>query len=280
MSEGVKEIKPVEKINSDNEQTQLSYSKKNNPMLSIGLIAVLVGLIWFYPIWYRFGFNLLMIGYFIFHEMRMATVFYATVLRIIMYPIGQIKKSSDKKVSKAEEELLKEMKGVENKLIVAEKKREWLGRHKWIAMFNWFYLCFYTINAVVIGSIFFKPFTYARVKEQLYLESIKFTFPLKTVGFIPLVGMVDLSKINMKLNFISAVGVGMVGLAEIVLNRKTSKRQLLMYGVMFPLGAFFLTMWVPSGFEFAFAIFALLTVLLIIGENLIKLRKKIQSPKS
>lgn len=246
-----------------------SYSAKKDP-LSFLALALILGFITFsFKYWTLFCFNTIMFGYLFFRELRGATIFFAIILRILLYPLGYIKKTFDKRIRRAEEEFKKEARATSNPLFKDKLRREWLVKNKKIVFFDWFYFCFYSMNAFVVGWIFLQPFTQERVANSVLFEFLIPKFPITTTSYIPLVGMVDLTKINFTLNFISAVGAGIVGLFEIVLHQKRKRREMLMYLVMFPLGAYFITMWVPSGFEFSLIVFEVLTIGIIVTEKVV-----------
>lgn len=248
------------------------------PQKDFSLILILIGITAFYfgifKYWLALAFNLIMLGYYIFGEMRYAIVVYAILIRIIMYPFGLFRKRLSKKTAKAEEELTQDVKIVSHPISKDKAKRIWLKKYKKILIFEWFSFCFYTMNALTVGWIFLRSFTPELTAQEIWFDFLMPKFPLNTIGYIPLVGLVDLTKINMRLNLYSAIGAGLVGLAEVIMHKKTSRRQLIMYLIMFPLGAFFITMWVPSGFEFGLVIIELLTILIIVVEKMVEFSKK------
>lgn len=253
----------------DKTSPALTYTPKKNLLLVLYLAIILFLVIKIYPYWYKLGFNFLIAGYFVFKEMRLATALYAFVIYIILYPLGQIKKFFDKKAEAAEEKYEEDVQPIRDEFTKDEARRGWFANQRLVIVLEWFLLCFYTMNAVVVGVIFFQPFSYERISPLLFFKEIMPSLPLRVVDWIPLAGMVDLTRPNRRLNLISAIGAGLVGLFQVVLNKKQSKRQLVMYLVAFPLGAFFITYAVPAGFEFALALFELLTVIGITIENII-----------
>jgi len=245
-----------------------SYSAKKDRRSFIVLALILGFIIFTFKYWMLFCFNTIMTGYFLFSELRGATIFFAVILRILLYPLGYVKRTFDKRIRKAEEEFRKEARLTNNPLLKDKLRREWLSRNKKIVFFDWFYFCFYSMNAFVVGWIFLQPFTQARINQGVLFDFLVPKFPMTTESYIPLVGMADLTKINMTLNFLSAVGAFIVGIFEVTFHKKTRRKDLLMYLVMFPLGAYFITMWVPSGFEFSLIVFEILTVGIIIVEKI------------
>lgn len=259
---------------------RLSYTKKTDYLFLIGSLLILFLCIFGFKFWYHLGFNLLFIGYFIFGEIRLATVFYAVISRIILYPSALIDKFLEKSFEQTEEKLsqIKKMEDVFEKNF---QKKSLLNSKRASLLYSWFHLCFLTMNAVTIGAIFFQNFTKDKLASVLYTSFyLPKKFPINTSGYIPLVGMVDLSKPNMTLNLYSALGAGVVGLAEVIINKKIKRKELIKYIIFFPLGAYYLTYWVPSGFEFALVVFEGLTTLIIIGEKIFnsKLFKGIRAP--
>jgi len=248
--------------------TPTSYSAKKDWRSFAVLAAILAFIVFTFKYWILFCFNTIMIGYFLFSELRGATIFFAVVLRILLYPLGYVKKTFDKRIRKAEEEFRKEARLTNNPLLKDKLRREWLARNKKVVFFDWFYFCFYSMNAFVVGWIFLQPFTQARIGQGVLFDFLVPNFPMTTTSYIPLVGMADLTKINMTLNFLSAVGAFIVGAFEVTFHKKTRRKDLLMYLVMFPLGAYFITMWVPSGFEFSLIVFEILTIGIIIVEKI------------
>lgn len=245
-----------------------SYSAKKDPLSFLILALILIFTIFSFKYWTLFCFNTIMLGYLFFRELRGATIFFAVILRIILYPLGFVKKTFDNKIRQAKEKFKEKVRLASNPLLRDQLKRDWLTKNKKIIFFDWFYFCFYSMNAFVVGWIFLQPFTEVRIAESVFFKFLIPKFPMTTTSYIPLVGMVDLTKINFTLNFISAVGAGIVGLFEVVLHQKRRRREMLMYLVMFPLGAYFLTVWVPSGFEFSLIIFEILTIGIIITEKI------------
>jgi hypothetical protein len=276
------EFVPAHKSNN------LSYSYgKGSPLVLIGLIAIIFLMIWLFPIWYRFSFNSLIFGYFLFKDMRYATVFYGVIMRIIMYPAGFLNKKLKRSTEVVEEEFHKKIHKVNNEIIKRKNKIYYLNKYKWIILFSWFYLAFFALNTLTVGRTFWgqgedTKFNHDYVGEISYFKGIKdkLVYPIKTSGYLPLVGEINLNEYSMKLNLLSAIGAGLVGLVQIFIEKKTSPRQLLMYGLMFPLGAYFLTdKWVPSGFEFALLVFEALTIIIMAVEKIYEFSKKKKKPK-
>lgn len=261
----------------------LSYSHgKGSPIVFIGLVLIIVVLFWFFPIWYRFSFNSLIFGYFMFKDIRYATIFYGVVMRIVMYPIGYLNKKFKKSTEIVEKEFHKKIYKVNNEIIKRKNKIYYLNKYKWVILFSWFYLAFFTLNSFTVGRTFWgqgenTKFNYEFIGEIAYFKGIQdhLVYPIKTSGYLPIVGEINLNEYSMKLNLLSAIGAGLVGLVQIFVEKKTSRKQLFMYGIMFPLGAYFLTdQWVPSGFEFALLVFEILTILIMIVEKIYEFAKK------
>lgn len=250
-------------------RTILTYSPKKDLIIFIAILGILMAIIYFFKIWYQFCFNLLMLGYFIFRRMREATVFFAVLLRTILYPLGRTKKHFDERLKKAEKEFKETVQPVSHPIMMDKIKRQWLASFRGIVCFDWFYFLFYSMNALVVAWIFLQDFTPQRIGQELYTKFLMPTFPLSTVAWIPLVGMVNLTEVNLLLNFYSAIGAGLVGLTEIIINKKTARKELFMYLVCFPLGAYFITIWVPAGFEFSLIIFEGLTIAIILIEKIL-----------
>lgn len=249
-------------------QSNLVYAKKTNRWFFLGSLTLLLICIFGFKYWYQLGFNILFFGYFIFRELRLATMFYATVVRIILYPSALINKALEGHFKKTETQYEKIQK-IENAFERDSQKRDLLASKNKVLLYSWFHLCFLTMNAVTIGVIFFQKFTREKLSSILYTDFyLPKNYPISTTAFIPLVGEVDLAIPNLKLNFYSAVGAGIVGLFEIIFNKKVSKRQLVKYLIFFPLGAYYLTYWVPSGFEFALIVFEILTAGIILVEKI------------
>jgi hypothetical protein len=255
---------------NNNTNSQLSYTKKTDFWFFFTSVIIFAACIWGFKYWKQLGLNIIFIWYFLFKELRLATVFYAVIVRIILYPSAYIQKKLEKETKETEKEFA-EIKKMNNVLEKTDLKKKLLNKHRLVFAFSWFHLCFMTMNAVTIGAIFFQGFSQTRLEQQLYTDLyLPKKFPIKTDTILPVVGALDLAKPNLALNFWGAVGAALVGLVEIVLNKKTSKRQLFKYLFLFPAGAYFLTYWVPSGFEFALLIFEILTVLIIITENVLE----------
>lgn len=256
-------------MNTDG-RVRLSYEKKSNNLLFFVAAVILIFCIWAFKYWAQLGFNLLFLAYSLTSDMRVAIIFYATMIRIILYPSALVKKHLSKDIEKTEEKY-QGLRGIKKKFERDERIAKFVSVRKKMLAFSWFHLCFLTMNAVTIGYIFFQNFTRERLNDFLWTDLfMPKNFPINTTGYLPVVGQVDFSKPNMRLNFWSAVGAGVVGLVEILFNKKTSKRQLVKYLVFFPLGAYFLTYWVPCGFEFALIVFEVLTVGIILAEKLSK----------
>ncbi|MGI5827861.1 MAG: hypothetical protein ACOX6V_02445 [Patescibacteria group bacterium] len=251
----------------------ISYSPRKDLLLFIYLILIVLATVAFFKYWVALSFNAIMFGYFIFREMRWATVIFAVIIRAILYPLGRLRKRFEKKVDVAQDDLDTNVKSVKHPLLKDKAKRSWLAKYRSVLVFEWFCFCFYTMNALSVGYIFLKPFTEERVKSELFTQYLLPKFPLNTTGWIPLVGMVDLTEVNMPLNLISAIGAGLVGLVEVILHKKTTRKQLFMYLIMFPLGAYFITMWVPAGFEFTLVVFEALTILIVFAEKIAEFGK-------
>ncbi|HNT30157.1 MAG TPA: hypothetical protein PKL83_04370 [bacterium] len=216
--------------------------------------------------WYSLFFNIIFIGYDIFEEMRYSIVFFAIFLRIISYPLRLIGNSLSKKekIADEEQELISQIKDD-----VTRKRQQqlWLKKHKNVLLFVWFNMGFSILNTLMVGRIFLENFTSDRTLPMLWSWVPRPDFPVQTLSWLPIVGMTDLSVINQKLNFISAIGAGVVGIAEVVIRGKTSKREIWMYLLAYPLGAYFITNQVPSGFEFTLICIEVLTLALIFIEK-------------
>jgi len=248
----------------------LSFTRGTDYFFVISSVAILLLFIFFFDVWYKLCFNILFIGYFIFGEIRLASVFYAVLIRIILYPSALINKHFAKD-SEETGEKYQEIQSIDNVLERAFQKKTLLRTKKILLAYSWFHLCLLTVNAITIGAIFFQDFTKEKLSQMLYSEFyVPKNFPVNTFAQLPIIGQVDLAIPNMTLNFYSAVGAGLVGLAEVLLNKKIKRRDLLKYLLLFPLGAYYLTFWVPSGFELTLLIFELLTFGIIVVENIAK----------
>ena len=256
----------------------ITYVPQKDVSLIFFLIAITVFYVFIFTYWTNLAYNLLIVGYFIFKEMRYAVLIYAIIIRIIMYPFGMLRKKMKAKTDIAEEEFAEQVTIEKHPVSKDKAKRKWLRKYKKILIFEWFAFCFYTINALSVGWIFLNDLSPEIVNPQLWFDFLIPVYPLNTTGYIPLVGMVDLTKVSLRLNLYSAIGAGLVGLAEVIINRKTNKKQLIMYLIMFPLGAYFITMWVPAGFEYALVIIEILTILIIIAEKMVEFSQKLFSP--
>ncbi len=241
----------------------------------VPVILTILFAIGFSP-WRQICFNLLIACYSLFDEMRLATVLYAIVLRIILYPFRVI----DRKMTKDKDELDEKMQLVRSLPDLNERKeKESILRKNSINVFNWtfFSFWFFLLNALATGTMFLQPFTAERIKQHLFSFIPMPALPLNTIASIPLVGLVDLTKQNTSLNFISALSIAIVGLVEIIIHKRTKKRDVIMLLLVFPAAGFFLTNQVPSGFEFSIWIFEMLTVLLIFGEGALGVGKNKKS---
>lgn len=252
----------------------ITYVPQKDFLIILILFSITIFYVFAFKYWDNLSFNAIMFGYYFTKDMRYAIIFYAVIIRILMYPFGRIRKNLSQKIEIAEKELAEEVNRERHPVTKDKAKRKWLKKYKKILAFEWFSFGFYTMNAVCVGYIFLKNFTPENTASQIWADFLMPQFPLNTTGYIPLVGIVDLTKVNMKLNLYSAIGAGLVGLVEIIMHQKTSRKQLLMYLVMFPLGAFFLTMWVPSGFEFGLIIIEILTILIVFVEKMVEFSKK------
>lgn len=254
------------------ENNYLVYTSRKDKGFIFGTLLILFLCIFAFKYWYRLGFNILFLGYFIFREMRLATVFYASIVRIILYPSALINKALSKNIKQTEEKY-QEIREIKHVFERDFQKKSLLKTERKVFLYSWFHLCFLTMNAVTIGAVFFQKFTKEKLMEMLYMNFyLPKSFPIKTTALLPVVGMIDLAVPNLTLNFYSAVGAGLVGVVEVFLNKKASRRQLIKYLVFFPLGAYFITYWVPSGFEFALIVFEILTIGIIVAENISKSR--------
>lgn len=255
-------------MDKDKSSSQLSYTKSTDAVFFIGVLLILGFCIFTFKYWAQLGFNVLFLGYWIFGEMRLATVLYGTFIRLALYPSALINKYFEAKIDKATEEF-EEIKQEKNTFLQADKRKKFLGSKKKVLLYSWFHLCFLTMNAITVGYIFFQNFTQERLKNELWANFfMPNTFPINTQAQLPLVGIVDLAEPNMRLNFYSAVGAGAVGLFQVIFNKKVSRRDLFKFLILFPLGAYYLTCWVPCGFEFALIVFEILTMLLIVIEKI------------
>lgn len=253
-----------------NKEENLSYTKKTSFFYVLGSVLILLFCIFFFKTWKILGLNILFIGYFIFSNLGFATVLYAVFIRVILYPTALIKNYLEARIKKTEEKFNK-INGLSNRLERDRQKQKLLQSNKLLLLFSWFHLCFMTMNAVAIGAIFFQGFDQERLERLLYADFYTpDNYPINTLSKIPFLGIVDLAKPNLTLNLYGAIGAAVLGLTEIIMNKRTSKRQLLKYLVLFPAGAYYLTYWVPSGFEYALLIFEILTIFIIIGERIAK----------
>jgi len=251
-------------------ENQLAYTSRTDKVFFLGSLIILLASIFAFQYWAQLGFNLIFFGYLFFREMRLSTVFYAVLIRIILYPFALINKHLNKTIKQTEEKY-EEITKIRDIFEKKYEKKSLLRKKRLVLLYSWFYLCFLTMNAVTVGYIFFQQFTEEKLSQILYHPFIlPKKFPIKTTAYLPFVGMVDLAKPNMTLNLYSAIGAGLVGIIELTINKKRGRNQLLKYLVFFPLGAYFLTYWVPCGFEFSLIIFEALTIALILIENLTK----------
>ncbi|MDP2873988.1 MAG: hypothetical protein Q8N84_01720 [bacterium] len=241
----------------------LSYSPEISPGVTGGLLVILIGTIIAYKYWYIFTFNILMIGNYLFKELRLATVFYAVILRIIMTPIAKVLEHYESLAEGAEAKYKELTSNTNNPLMLAQVAKDWFRVNKKTVLWNFFNICFYCMHAVAIGFIFLHPFSKERVDALLKIPSIYPPhLPLNTQCWIPLIGQVDLAQYSPELNLTSAIGAAIVGLFQVVLNKKTDRKEMMMYLIGFPTGAYLITRVVPSGFEFALTVFELLSIML------------------
>ncbi|HDS11467.1 MAG TPA: hypothetical protein ENN77_01035, partial [Candidatus Wirthbacteria bacterium] len=184
-------------IVKDTKQTKINVI----PFFVITLLVVL-----FARHWYKFCFNLVFIGYSYFEEMRMGIVFSAVVWRIALYPLRLLShyfRRQEERVDAQHEKIMDIEDSVKRKLA----QRQWLAKNQFILFFLWFKFCFDLMNALMVGLVFLDNFTPERVERTLYSFVSEPAFPLQTTNYIPLAGMVDLTKESPWLNFISALGL-------------------------------------------------------------------------
>lgn len=234
---------------------------------SYRFILLFVVLALLYEPLFRFCYNLLFLGYDLFGEMRWAAIFFAVCIRLLSYPVRLLSIYTRHLEAKADRDH-QSVEKIEDPLKRKAAEKNWLMRNQTVLLFLVFQLTFYIAIALISGRIFLSTLTPERTQGLLYQSVPEPEYPLSTVGWIPLVGEVDLTRVNNRLNFFSAIGAGIVGLFEVVIHRKTKKRELWMYLIGYPLGAYFITSQVPSGFEFSMVIFEALTILTIFVEKL------------
>ncbi|OIP96972.1 hypothetical protein AUK40_04235 [Candidatus Wirthbacteria bacterium CG2_30_54_11] len=239
-------------------------TKKGN---SYALIIILLVIIFGYSHWYRFCFNLFFIGYNWLGDMRLATVFFAVFLRLVLLPFRFGNRHFEHKIKEAEarEATLSQ---VSDPVIRKARQRELLQRFKPAINFMWFDFCFFAMNAYVIHKLFVTHFTPDIVLPRLYHFVQIPDFPLITTSFIPLVGrVIDLTKRSQILDVYASCGAAITGLFEIVLHKKYTKRDLLLYLVLYPGVAFNMNWFVRGGFTWTLICFEVLTVVMIILEK-------------
>jgi hypothetical protein len=215
---------------------------------------------------YRLSFNILFVGYNMFGELRMATVFYAVITRFLVYPVRVFSMYTRRLEERADQDF-SHVKEVKDPLQRKEEEKKWLERNRHVLLFLIFQMAVYVLFALISGRIFIQAFTPEGMDKLLYPFVSMPDFPLQTTDWIPLIGDVDLTKINNQLNLMSAAGAGLVGLFEVVIHGKTKRRELLMLLVGYPAGAYFLTSQVPAGFEFSLIVFEILTIAVIFIEK-------------
>jgi hypothetical protein len=215
---------------------------------------------------YRLSYNILFIGYNLFGEMRLATVFFAVVTRILVYPVRILSVYTRRLEEKADQDYTR-VADIKDPVARKTEEKNSLERHRHVLLFLIFQMAVYLLVAIISARMFAQAFTPQGTGELLYPFVAEPEFPLQTTDWIPLVGEVDLTKINNRLNFMSAAGAGLVGLFEVIVQGKTKRRELLMLLVGYPAGAYFLTSQVPSGFEFSLLVFEILTIAVIFVEK-------------
>lgn len=251
----------------------MNQSSSTLSLKSYQFILVFAVMIALYPVWRQFCYNMIFLGYNLFGEMRLATIFFAVILRIVLYPMRLFSLFTNplEKQANLESDTIAT---VSDPVKRKQDYRAWLAKHRHLMLFVLFQFCFTIMNALVIGQIFLANFEPQKVASMLYPFIGEPSFPLQTRNFIPLIGQVDLTMINNTLNFYSAVGAGVVGFFEIIMHRKTDKKAFFFYLVVYPAGAYFITSQVPAGFEFSLLTFEVLTVALILVEKAVQLIAK------
>lgn len=215
---------------------------------------------------YRLAYNILFIGYNWFGEMRLAIVFFAVMIRLLLYPVRMLAHYTRRLERKADAEY-QQVSAMEDSPSRKDAEKNWLSRNRFILMFILVQLIIYLIVTFSSGRIFYSEFTQERTQDLLYSFVAEPEFPLNTTSWLPFVGLVDLSKVNHTLNIYATVGAGLVGLFEVIIHRKTRRRELFMLLVMYPVAAYLITVSVPAGFKLSLLSFSALTILAIFVEK-------------
>jgi len=215
---------------------------------------------------YRLCYNLLFIGYNWFEEMRLAIVFFAVMIRFLLYPVRLLAHYTRRLERKADAEY-QQVSAMGDSPARKDAEKNWLARNRFILMFILVQLIVYLVVTFSSGRIFYSEFTQERTQDLLYSFVAEPEFPLNTTSYLPLVGMVDLSEINHTLNIYATVGAALVGLFEVIVHRKTRRRELFMLLVMYPVAAYLITVNVPAGFKLSLLSFSALTILAIFVEK-------------
>ncbi len=244
--------------------------KKKGVNAWIFLVLLLV-VVFGYPYWHDFAFNLVFIGYNWFGDMRLASVFFAVILRAIMYPLRIMGLRADKQIHDAEK-LNNRISEIDNSIERKTKQRVLLSRYKWALVFLWFNTCFFIMNAYAVHVIFVTHFSPETVQARLYPFVQEPAFPLVTNSYIPVINrMVDLTKPSALLDLYASIGAALTGAMEVIIHKKHTKRDVLLYLVCYPLVAFNLNWVTKAGFEWTLICFEVLTVALIILEKIVSI---------
>lgn len=237
-------------------------------------IVILVGTVLIIPLWQRILFNIVFLGYYLFGSMQWAIIFFAFVMRLVFVPTRMARlriqediDALDKKIAHARESIDDP---VQQKEFVRTIRRE----NGWAFNYILFDFCFLMATVLASGTMFYKPFTEERVLDSLFSFIPTPAFPVDTMGWLPIIGEIDFSQVNNLLNLSSAIGLGLVGIMEVVVHNRTSKRDIMLYLIGYPLVGYLVTSNVPSGFEFWMTMMAVLTLVVVALEKVVKFGKK------
>lgn len=209
----------------------------------------------------------LMPGY---KDMGIALMVFVVVLRIVLLPLRKKAKASEPD----QERLMAELAKVEEEyqyepIKLKEAERAIARKYKGVINLRMIELLIEGIYFAMLWRIFGEGFT----KEELGLLYSFVSYPIQPMN-LTFLHLFDMTVPSPALNTISAVGLFIVLFFNNWVKPQKATRE--DYVIMFwsPIAAFFITYRIPAGQEFFFTVCEAIEFLLILGDQVVKWRKK------
>lgn len=230
---------------------------------------------WFLrEIFFRPLFNFLVIIYNympIYKDLGIAVIIFVILMRIVLLPLRQKTKESKPK----QEKMMKELEEAKEKyrysaIAYRRAEKEIIKKYRGTINLRLIDLFIEGVYFAMLWRIF--GHTFPERQWQYLYSSVAVPGEPMNLTFL---NIIDLTKVNLTLNTITAVGLFVVLFFHNLFKPKKATRYDYIIMIWAPVGAYFITMFVPAGDEFFFGVTELIELILIFNDQVPKLYKRL-----